>query len=409
MKFLKTLQKIFHIKDIGAEQELWKKENMKEDFLIEFARSNSESAKILLPIASVIFAVILMIAGFVAESIPATALYSVMILLSVISYIVVRILSKDIKKNYKKILVYIDTLACCYMALISFLIIIVNSPTTVIVIFTATITIIIQAILLRPTFAFVFSLCSMLIFGLITIFDTSMASVDYRATIGIVLISSVSFFVSYNRYYNRCRIIYNKKVILSQNKKLDEMVAQLQLQKIELEHTNRNLETAYICDRLTGLYNRWYWDENVDAMAKKCVDGEKNTAIIMIDLDNFKMINDENGHAMGDICLVHVASVLKEAAKNNDNCSVYRMGGEEFVVFCSDIEKGDAFKLANQILKDISNIRIDGFDGMLTASIGLHIEIPNSVEDISRFLIEADNAMYDAKKQGKNRIVLSLP
>lgn len=187
------------------------------------------------------------------------------------------------------------------------------------------------------------------------------------------------------------------------------MVAQLQLQKIELEHTNRNLETAYICDRLTGLYNRWYWDENVDAMAKKCVDGEKNTAIIMIDLDNFKMINDENGHAMGDICLVHVASVLKEAAKNNDNCSVYRMGGEEFVVFCSDIEKGDAFKLANQILKDISNIRIDGFDGMLTASIGLHIEIPNSVEDISRFLIEADNAMYDAKKQGKNRIVLSLP
>lgn len=132
-------------------------------------------------------------------------------------------------------------------------------------------------------------------------------------------------------------------------------------------------------------------------MASDSIESGKNTAMIVVDIDNFKSINDTKGHAMGDICLVCIADVLKEISKRIDNCDVFRMGGEEFVVFCRDIEKGEALKAANQILKDISNIKIDGFDGMLTASLGMHIEVPKRNEDISTFLIKADNAMYDAK------------
>lgn len=415
MRFFDNVKSALRIDTIKAERELWAKENMEEEFNIELARTNIKSAEILLPFACII-SVVFVVCGLILNGVGIKAslfddliIYPVLFVMSLIFYIVIKILSADIGKNNRKILITMYVMSCVYLIWASFLVMTGGRSTTAVVVYASAITIITQAIYLKPLFSCIFVISGTVSFGVITLFEDPKGEIDYHVTIGILLLSLVSYSVSYSRYYNRCRVIYKNKVITSQNRRLDEMVAQLSEQKVELEHTNRNLETAYICDRLTGLYNRWYWDENISKMTFEYSGNEKDTAIMMIDLDNFKMINDAYGHAIGDICLVHVASVLKKNVNAIDNCNVFRMGGEEFVVFCKAIGKPEALKLANQILKDISNIKIDGFDGMLTASIGVHIEALKSEDSIDGLLVKADNAMYDAKKQGKNRIVISLP
>ena len=186
------------------------------------------------------------------------------------------------------------------------------------------------------------------------------------------------------------------------------MVKELQEQKDILEKTNDELENAYVRDSMTGLYNRWYWNKVFEEGFVRCKEAKDMTAIYMMDVDNFKNINDTKGHSMGDKCLIAIAEVLERETKDIANCNVYRMGGEEFVVFCEDIDKANAIKLADAILKNIQNIRIMGLDTMLTVSVGVHIQKVENRSDIEEFVVKADKAMYESKNTGKNKVTLSF-
>jgi diguanylate cyclase (GGDEF)-like protein len=161
-------------------------------------------------------------------------------------------------------------------------------------------------------------------------------------------------------------------------------------------------------DSLTGLWNaRASYD-----MANRMISlGQRNTSphcTLFIDLDHFKSINDRYGHATGDTVLRTVAGSVANSCRDSD--IVGRIGGEEFVVFLPNTEVGGAMLLAEKIRQNVEalmHVTPDNESYRITLSIGVANSAPydQTIADIQRC---ADIAMYDAKKQGRNRVVLAL-
>lgn len=414
MGFIKNLASIMAIDARKEESESWEYPKVKKAFHVEFATKNSNSTMALLPVASIL-ALIIMAAYSISIhfkiyefQLDYAILYLAFLVVSMVFYFVIRHLAKDINQNDKKILATVSVLAAVYMVWVSGLLFVNRNFEASTIIYTAMVMAITQCVYLAPRFSAWFVILSTSLFLTTNILRRGYEEFDYEATIGIIVLSFVAFIVSYSRYFNRCRAVYNELRIIEQNEQLDEMVNQLKEQKIELENTNLELEQAYVRDSMTGLYNRWYWNKGFEGTLEKSKKAENMTAVYMMDVDNFKNINDTKGHSMGDKCLIAIAEVLRRETDKIADCDVYRMGGEEFVVYCADIDKANAIKLGDAILKNIQNIEIMGLDTMLTVSIGLHIQKVENRSDIETFVVKADNAMYESKNSGKNKITLSF-
>ncbi len=167
---------------------------------------------------------------------------------------------------------------------------------------------------------------------------------------------------------------------------------------LEAKEAMEKLSITANYDFLTNLYNRRYFFNRINDFIKKY----KNYVIAMIDIDNFKMINDTYGHDIGDIVLKHLATTLKNNTKGSD--IVARFGGEEFCIVLSNVNEKNAVsffvKLQNLISKEKVTIKNDTIK--YTISIG--ITIKDKKEDIEVLLKEADEALYKAKNNGKNRV-----
>jgi diguanylate cyclase (GGDEF)-like protein len=161
-------------------------------------------------------------------------------------------------------------------------------------------------------------------------------------------------------------------------------------------------------DSLTGLTNRRLFEEKLSKEIVTASSNNKKIAVLFLDLDNFKNINDTLGHTFGDLLLKNVAKRIKECISKNDLIS--REGGDEFTILLTRIDKYEdilymAKKLQNNILK---NFTINGIEVRITASIGVSIYPDHDV--IAENLIKyADIAMYRAKENGKNGIEVYLP
>lgn len=158
-------------------------------------------------------------------------------------------------------------------------------------------------------------------------------------------------------------------------------------------------------DNLTGLYNRSYLDK---AMGKALLHAKKEKrilALLFIDLDGFKAVNDTHGHNIGDELLKAVAERLKKFAGDFD--TVARLGGDEFVILLQEIHKSsEAGMLAHSIIKEINlPISIGDIELSIGASIGVSL-FPNNGSDNESLTKHADIAMYKAKRKGKNRFQL---
>ena len=131
-------------------------------------------------------------------------------------------------------------------------------------------------------------------------------------------------------------------------------------------------------------------------------------ALMVLDLDRFKEVNDSVGHHMGDLLLKAVAGRMEGRLRASD--TVARIGGDEFTILLSEISQpGDAVTVGGNLLKLFSEpFRIDGASVHCTASIGIAI-YPDDGEEIEALLKNADAAMYRAKEQGRNRYFVSLP
>ena len=414
MSYFKNLTSNMSFNVRREEFEQWEDPKIKKALHVEFATRNSSSVKAFLPIACILSLFIMSVYSFSVHwelydfQLEYALVYLALLVMSFVFYLIVIYQSKDIEKNDKKILATVSIMTAFYMVWVSSLLYVNRNLEASVVIYTAVIVIITQGVYLAPRFSAWFVVLSTTLFLATNLSRNGIEDLDFEATVGIIVLSFISFIVSYSRYCNRCRAVYNEILIVEQNKQLDDMVKELQEQKNILQKTNEELESAYVRDSMTGLYNRWYWNKIFEETLEECKKAENYTAVYMMDVDNFKSINDTKGHSMGDKCLIAIAEVLGRETKNIENCDVFRMGGEEFVVFCRDIDKPNAIKLADAILKNTQNIKIMGLDTMLTMSIGVHIQKVENRSDIEEFIVKADKAMYESKNTGKNKITFSF-
>jgi len=159
-------------------------------------------------------------------------------------------------------------------------------------------------------------------------------------------------------------------------------------------------------DSLTGLANRTLFYSQAEHAINIAKRHKTKIAIMFIDLDGFKLVNDNYGHDMGDAVLIETADRITKCLRETD--SVARVGGDEFIVLLEDVTNNEGIsKLANKVLKSISEaIIISDYSCNIGASIGIAV-YPNNAQDLGALIKKADIAMYKVKNTGKNRMLFA--
>jgi diguanylate cyclase (GGDEF)-like protein len=171
--------------------------------------------------------------------------------------------------------------------------------------------------------------------------------------------------------------------------------------------TRRRLHEESRLDVLTGLPNRRAMEEGAAEQLKWAARHGRPCALLMVDLDHFKWLNDTWGHDVGDQALLAAGALLLRAAREIENCSVARMGGEEFAILLCDSTVAEAHALAGQLCDDMAALRIwvGEQEVGLTASVGVSA-LKTGETNWLEMLRRADVAMYKAKQEGRNRVML---
>ncbi len=173
----------------------------------------------------------------------------------------------------------------------------------------------------------------------------------------------------------------------------------------------KQLEVAATTDDKTGVYNTAGWHHTAEREFNRSRERESSFALLMIDLDHFKRINDTYGHLVGDAVLRAVAEAIKAEVRDRD--AVGRFGGEEFVVLLPDVGVPEADLVAERIRQAVTRIRVpvDTDAGVVTGlstSIGVAI-YPDAGSGVQELLDAADAALYRAKHAGRNQVVHATP
>jgi diguanylate cyclase (GGDEF)-like protein len=173
----------------------------------------------------------------------------------------------------------------------------------------------------------------------------------------------------------------------------------------ELAISNRRLEHAAMTDLLTGMPNRRAGMEALDKTWGASLRTGQPVAALMIDVDHFKSVNDQYGHAVGDLVLQEVAKGIQAAARKDD--SVSRIGGEEFLLVCHNADARTALLAAERLRKMVKALKIN------IASLEVHVSVSIGVAnrekgmlDTDDMVLAADKALYAAKKAGRDRVCL---
>ncbi len=201
------------------------------------------------------------------------------------------------------------------------------------------------------------------------------------------------------------QLVFELKDIRKQNETFKEKI-EIQLRKItELEDELERAKSEAKQDPLTKLLNKKSFERILQEYINLYKKQGKIFSLVLLDLDNFKNINDTYGHIVGDEVLKHVANLLKQYLRDKD--VIARIGGEEFAVLLPDVDITIAFKIADRLRAILENriIMIDKKPIKITASFGI-IEINDSVNTPKDIIQMVDIALYRAKKEGKNRVIL---
>ncbi|MDD0842102.1 bifunctional diguanylate cyclase/phosphodiesterase [Pseudomonas sp. Gutcm_11s] len=170
-----------------------------------------------------------------------------------------------------------------------------------------------------------------------------------------------------------------------------------------LKHAQARLDYQAHHDPLTGLPNRMLFESRLDAALNDARAEQRQGAVMFLDLDRFKHINDSLGHPVGDQLLKGIALRLREQLRDID--TVARLGGDEFIVLLPGLhQSSDAERIATKLLACFSTpFQADGHEFYITASIGISL-FPEDGNDVATLVKNADAAMYSSKAKGRNRV-----
>ena len=164
-------------------------------------------------------------------------------------------------------------------------------------------------------------------------------------------------------------------------------------------------KTSFI-DNLTNLPNRRSFESKISREWKQAIREQKFLSILLMDLDNFKSVNDTYGHQQGDVVLKNVSEIFTRVLKRGSDF-VSRWGGEEFIALLYNTHLGDAVKIAETIRREVAKANIPYGDDQfvkITVSIGVNSECPEKNSSVEDFIKKADMALYSAKQNGRNRL-----
>jgi len=179
---------------------------------------------------------------------------------------------------------------------------------------------------------------------------------------------------------------------------------------------------AFAIDRLTGLYDRWGWDDRAPRVLRAVRQRQEPAALLMMDLDHFKSVNDQFGHLAGDTVLRAVANVLREATRADDVVGRYGgHGGDEFLALLPGTDRDRALIVATRIRETVKSLQVTVPDAGSrlratltgqTVSIGIALYRPryDDATNLDDLVLDADAALLMAKREGRDRIhTLSRP
>ncbi|PTN13303.1 GGDEF domain-containing protein [Nitrosomonas aestuarii] len=176
----------------------------------------------------------------------------------------------------------------------------------------------------------------------------------------------------------------------------------------QLRKANLRLESLSITDQLTDLYNRRHFNSIFMRELKRARREKLPLALIFIDIDFFKQINDNYGHSEGDHILIRISQQLKIICQRPGDYA-FRLGGEEFGIISSNLDIHGTAEFAEIIRKEIEGLHIpnkySSVSPYLTVTVGTVTRIPDEIDTIDSYMSAADKHLYEAKESGRNRII----
>jgi diguanylate cyclase (GGDEF)-like protein len=172
---------------------------------------------------------------------------------------------------------------------------------------------------------------------------------------------------------------------------------------IALDIENVRLHRVAVTDPLTGAYNREFLMQRLPAEIEVANDRELALSVAMVDVDHFKLVNDQHGHGVGDIVLAEVARRLRAAIRGGD--VLVRYGGEEFLTILPRADAGRAWEVGERMRQRVCERAFEVGDGVtLLLRISIGIAQWRLGQDMPSLIERADTALYEAKKAGRNRV-----
>ena len=184
---------------------------------------------------------------------------------------------------------------------------------------------------------------------------------------------------------------------------LEIVLAKLDLKLMETDQEKETAQRMAITDSLTQLFNRGFFEKKFSQEFEAAQSDNHPLSLVIVDIDLFKKINDTYGHFAGDKILQDLGKILTSSVREED--LVFRFGGEEFIIILHE-EKEEAQKVAERIRQKVEDFSRKGNEGPEKFTISLGVaSYPEDAQNARELLIKADQALYQAKKQGRNRVV----
>jgi diguanylate cyclase (GGDEF)-like protein len=171
------------------------------------------------------------------------------------------------------------------------------------------------------------------------------------------------------------------------------------------ETYQKKLFESALRDGLTSTFNRRYFTDRLHAEIRFAHRHEKSLALLFVDIDHFKAVNDTHGHPAGDAVLAGVARLMTSTIRTEDVLARY--GGEEFAVICREIGVEGATALGERLRVAVESHRFEHDGQVIAVTVSVGVAVGQKIDDTHALIAAADAAMYDAKRAGRNRVCLS--